>query len=369
MFVLKRSTLSTHRSTHLGAIAKSRCVLSVFRCPHRVCRGFTIIEVLVTIGLIGVLISLLIPAVMVSLEKARKIGCSNNLRQFGTAMSIVEGQFKAFPPIRQEKFTVNPGSPSTVARGFPLQTSPHVTLLSALELTSIADQIRIDNETFGLGDPMTSEVNAHLLDLRIPVFVCPSTDSLPGSTTYLMSNGTCPSNARIETEEVHTSALRGMFSPGGGRRAAEVVDGLSNTVAFSERITGDGNHSNYTPWRDIAGFELQTQPLPDSMKSRCKSLHTPIVNHLSFCGVGWLFGELGLTCYNHVLAPNSAIPDCSQSGTRFGSPSVVTARSLHDGGVFCLFVDGSVLFINQEIDEIAWRSIGTIDGGETNVSF
>lgn len=334
------------------------------RSVNSKCRGFTIVELLVSIGLIGVLLSLTAPAVMNAVEQARKTRCSNNLRQFGVAMNAVEAQFKAFPPVRDEQLIMDQTANTPIGRGFRLQTSPHISLLGPLGLTTIADQLRIQDDDFGYGDPMSSGLNSNLLTVRIPVFLCPSVDSSPGVTTYFMSNGTCPSNARIDSGDVRTSALRGVFSTGKGRRASEIVDGLSNTVAFSERITGDRDHTNYSPWRDIAAFGGEVTPLPDVVKTKCENLGSPIHKHLSFAGVGWLFGELGVTCYNHILPPNSKTPDCTQSGTTFGGPSVITARSLHDGGVFCLLVDGSVSFISEGIDVYVWRAMGTIDGGE-----
>jgi prepilin-type processing-associated H-X9-DG protein len=143
-----------------------------------------------------------------------------------------------------------------------------------------------------------------------------------------------------------------------------VTDGLSHTALFSERVVGDQDPSQVTSWRDVYMVAPSSTLLMTAQEAeeRCRSLTTAI-SHYSSAGRAWVAGSYQHSAYNHVLPPNSPVPDCaSLSDTTF--TGAMTARSLHPGGVNVCFGDASVRFVSQAIDLELWRALGTMYGAE-----
>ncbi len=126
-----------------------------------------------------------------------------------------------------------------------------------------------------------------------------------------------------------------------GIRVSQVTDGLSQTVFLSERVVGDRDVDRYTPSRDIAilASGVPDAHLPDGLAQACRSTPSNPADTYSYAGGTWLLSSNRLTSYNHILTPNSSIPDCETAGH-----VAVTARSQHPHGVHTLLGDGSVRF-------------------------
>jgi prepilin-type processing-associated H-X9-DG protein len=152
---------------------------------------------------------------------------------------------------------------------------------------------------------------------------------------------------------------RGYLAFHGGRKDSQFVDGKSNTAAFAEKLAGDRNPGTLTAWRDATWISDTTTLGPDDAMSVCQSPVDSADRHYSFGGYTWARSGYYQTWYNHVLTPNSYIPDCNIGN------GAVTARSLHPGGVNLLMADGSVHFISASIAMETWRAIGSVDGRET----
>lgn len=370
--------------------------------------GFTLVELLVVIAIIGILVGLLLPAVQAAREAARRMQCSNNLKQMGLAVFNYESAHKKFPPGRmapdwvrggsaRSSYTnynsVQQGAGSTDWTGF---RSVHMFILPFMEQTNIYNLI-----DFGApsavrmtrnGVPENTNYTAYANAAGL--FNCPSdpnTDTVisennyrynfGGSTPYagaLDSNNNDNTNARFMSLSCRGN---GAFTIGEALRVGTHTDGLSNTVFFAERNKGSGNDlGNQAPDNrfDMITMPGRTRGLldPDLVANNCLANPGPSRFHFNSAGRwlsgsdfsnGWPFGFYSSTMYNHVVPPNwsgldcgtwSAIPDAP------GEHAIVAARSMHTGGVNASMGDGSVHFVSENIDTLTWRALGTRDGGE-----
>jgi type II secretory pathway pseudopilin PulG len=334
--------------------------LQIERRPYRT--GFTQIEILVTIGLISLLIALLLPAIQAARERSRMVSCLNNLRQIGVAYQSMESTHRAFPPLLNRDPRL-PQQWNDLSK-FNVK-SAHYYMLPGLEQKSVYESIVLDNDVWTGNDPIQSSLNQAVLDMYVPVFVCPSNNVGQGGVSYLICYGTSSSGESTPGHQPPNTVLPGVAN---GVSSNMIADGLSNTVAFSERLTGDQDSERYNPSRDWAYIDSLSQAiestsplLPDMMQHLCRRDVRMEQQHASYNGSGWLFGRLGVTGYNHVLTPNSTTADCATPG---GGVGAYSARSRHFQGVHALFCDGSTRFWSESVDTSVWRAVGTISGDE-----
>ena len=328
--------------------------------------GFTIIELMVSITIIGLLVALLLPAVQSARETARRTTCVNHLKQYGIAITGFETTHREFPaglgPYQASTQTGLGQSPIAQAIDWLGYPAFHI----HLEPNEYSSLFRYEPEDW----PAWSRV-------PIPVLLCPSDQGLPG-TNYVACTGSHPrANSTGATGVLRDH--RGVFNRIYGLKAGEVTDGMSNTVAASERIQSDPDTNSYSREQDLWGPNLDVDWIEDADEfvQLCASLVAQPPSYYPHCGWSWDNGEYGGGLYNHLAVPNSPVPDCLSSiyhspplpGTRgppdrFGHIGMYTARSRHPGGVNVLFLDGGVRFISNSIDLQVWRGIGTISHGE-----
>ena len=300
--------------------------------------GFTLVELLAVLAILGLLMALLLPAVLQAREAARRVQCAANLKQFGTAIHNFEAVHCYFP--------------SGGDRGVSL----HVRLLPFIDQTSLYG--RID---WSVLQPGTTLLTGQSLD--IPLFNCPSDSESGGSgTNYVGNTGT----------GVQTYGFNGLFRYlaaqywGGGPehfRPRDAVDGLSNTALMSERLVDREGTDRRTLWR----LDSQRER-PDELEKfaeLCGGAGPATAEpHRRILGRLWTDGSLVKTLYNHVLPPNR--PTCSN-----GSDQVrgcYPAASLHRSGVQLLLADGAVRFASQNINRLTWRALGSRAGSEAATS-
>ena len=306
-------------------------------------RGFTLVELLVVIAIIGILVGLLLPAVQSARESARRMQCGNNLKQFGLAIHNYESANKRLPAGR---------SPSGL--------STHSQLLPYLEQTSAYNLIN-----FSVAWDHVDNTAARAVVL--PAFICPSdpVSVLPtgwAGTNYRSNQGSGILNALAPTLSSDPNFgypnPNGPFVPTTYLRISSVTDGLSNTAAFSEH--GKGDFSNAISTKSDT-FWPQTNPTtPDEAIRDCMAINTLDLQYQRNSNVGapWLQGSHSTSNYFHVAPPQSR--SCMFPPGRIST----TAKSYHTGGVQVARCDGSVSFVAQSIDLMAWRALGSRADGE-----
>lgn len=380
--------------------------------------GFTLIELLVVIAIIAVLIALLLPAVQQAREAARRTQCVNNLKQIGLAMHNYASTYNNnFPPARMEG-SKKGGDNNDFWRGV---ISVHAHILPYMDASSKYELFNFDVSRTRTFDSNGGWRWANITAMMAPVraFVCPS-ESNPspaidpydaggiGYTTifgadyghpgnnyrYNMGATACgavawtdqgglldPHSANCRTE------ITGPFGGGNGNsNIKQISDGLSQTVAFSERIFGDMSADDtvkaaFTAGQDVHRSMFVWNPVSSNnaaltstaLAIECEKQHTIgdmscLVIDLGFSDdSGYLYGTYVTTMYNHMWTPNSPFLDCYAPDTwPDGSrvKAILTARSFHNGGVNVLMCDGAVRFAGDSVDKEIWQSASTKNGNE-----
>ncbi len=372
--------------------------------------GFTLVELLVVIAIIGILVGLLLPAVQAAREAARRMSCSNNLKQMGLATLNYESTHRKFPPgrldpdysvggVAQASYTSYPTTlPSNAWTGF---RSVHTFILPYMEQGNVYNLIdfsvptSVRMTTGGGATPVNANYRAYANAAGI--FICPSCPftgriisennyryNFGGSTPFGGAQGSTSNNVTTATSPAGFSCRgNGAFTYGRSLNTGSYTDGLSNTTFFSERIKGSGrNLAAELPGKsDITNMLGRPQGLVDAdvMMTDCGNMVPQLNGGFNFNSAGrwldgsdfsngWPFGFYSSTMYNHVAPPNWRSIDC---GTRSAIPdapgehAIISARSFHTGGVNSSMGDGSVRFVSDTVDLQVWRALGTRDGGET----
>ena len=290
-------------------------------------RGFTLVELLGVITIIGVLAALVLPAVQSGREASRRVQCTNNLKQLGLALLSYESSVGLLP----------------LAYG----RSVHLRLLPHLDQVPLADAF----------DPARPELSTHTLRaVKVAAFLCPS-DNGAGRSTAWTNYAANIGNADWR----HPHRPNGAF--GGPIALRDFTDGMSQTVAMSEwSLSPDEPVATNPVTRDPKAtvFWIPELTTFDQIGSRCDSLDHSTAPIGDPKGLDWTEGSHGSTVYNHFLSINRY--SCHSGGSL--NSAAWTAGSRHPGGANVLFADGHVLFKKDEITLELWQALGSRNGGE-----
>jgi prepilin-type N-terminal cleavage/methylation domain-containing protein/prepilin-type processing-associated H-X9-DG protein len=320
-------------------------------------RGLTLIELLVVIVIIAVLIGLLLPAVQMVRDVAARSNCQNNLRQIGLAVLNYESVNGYLPPN---------GSWPTPAPGGPY--SVLVRILPYIEQMNLY-------QTVDLNASATSQPT--ITGQRISTYICPSDPNVklrPGTPpTYPASYGASWGDWHIGTG-LSPPGTNGAF-PGAsfpsqrGIRLADITDGTSNTAGMADVKTFQPSVANFNITAPV-----EAPASPNDVIFRSGGTLDKNTAHTS-----WAEGFGIYSALTFVFPPNTEIPYTAPNGMTFDIDwaattnngdvvAVILARSYHRGGVNALFMDGSVRFVTNSINQTTWRALGTRNGGEAFVT-
>lgn len=320
---------------------------------HRPNSAFTLVELLVVIAIIGILVGLLLPAVQAAREAARRMECSNNLKQYGLATLNFESSMKTFPF----------GSART-----PKKRTMFVDLFPYLEKSTISAIYNFNTDallppnviqfgaTHTFPDGTTGTWERAALAQLSATLRCPSDPGASNSAFYKADNyyrvrGSyvgCFGRYRVDPSQPlqsYVGVFRTQSSASGSHFKAhsfrDIADGSSNTLMFSEILlpisetARDSRGDVFNNGGERFGFMTETTP------------NTSALDFPHECGPGASQPSRNLPC----------LPSAAQG-------IFIAARSKHSGGVNTCRVDGSVAFVSNNIDLSTWRALGTIGWGE-----
>jgi len=343
-------------------------------------RAFTLVELLVVIAIIGILVALLLPAVQAAREAARRMQCSNNLKQIGLAIHNHHDTFKIFPTLGRAwqdypSFEPDNGSPDTA----PKQTAgPFYQILPYLEQTAVYDGGNAPNVTGDVG----VDRGLQIISAAIPAYYCPSRRQAKPFTrqshrTYYKTNLAV---AAVNGRNIGMIDYAGIDDDG-SNSSAMIVRGFFATTAalqaagFNNLDNGPGCFLR-TMWYSTAGttslrtigFEGLKDGTANTLLVGEKALNAAGFGSAPNDDTGFATGnDQDIACRqdfplvsDNALAQRMGFSNLTAGTNQFGSS--------HPGGINSVFADGSVHFISYTVDAIMFCRYGhRSDGGVVQV--
>ncbi|GAA4470240.1 DUF1559 domain-containing protein [Novipirellula rosea] len=361
-----------------------------FKRSHR---GFTLVELLVVIAIIGVLVGLLLPAVQAAREAARRMQCSNNVKQIGLGLHNYHAAYNKLP------------MQSGGTHGGPVNNAKILSwlipVLPFIEQQALYEQIANPLGTYPAMGPVPWDKGYDPWRTTVGSYRCPSdpTVGVPGETglnNYSACIGDCFQTTHTGGvnadgtvgDQGAKQRLRGVFETRYFTGFRDILDGTSNTIMAGEIVTDAGRLEIIgQPKMDQRDpfFDNPQQCYVDNVDPQRPQFYKDASN----TGAGdqrrgkrWADGRPMFTSVNTVRPPNKE--SCLWGGD--GSDGSYTMASRHQGGCHVLFADGAVKFITESIESGdqtkgnipragsvpgqespygLWGALGTKDGKET----
>ena len=382
--------------------------------------AFTLVELLVVIAIIGMLIALLLPAVQAAREAARRMQCSNNMKQWALTLHNYHSTYSRFPTqysqgaVKHERFSM------------------HYHLLPFMEQTALKDAVHNEDTIISPWQPTVGVVadtpenrrGQEIRTTRVAALLCPSDPErmelawLGGAHNHACArsnivicladgiahvdqnespytpSGTGTGTSRIITPVPHTTRAangvgdlthRLLFYWYKQSDFGTIADGSSNTIVISETVSG--NWDKRTIKGGTAGYQDFDDGGYNARPSMCMALRQgdsyrdDVANYDHPRGGNWLEASAAQNAFHTIIPPNG--PSCNKETTEAIRVGILAPASHHAGGVNAGMADGAVRFVTDSVDTGGlpmtrtgtylqgesvfgvWGAMGTPDGGES----
>ncbi|MEW4453022.1 DUF1559 domain-containing protein [Bremerella sp. JC817] len=296
--------------------------------------GFTLVELLVVIAIIGILVGLLLPAVQMAREAARRMQCTNNLKQVVLAFHNYADSYHGFP--NRQSFTTTPNT----GHGWGLKLLPYV-------------EQRALYDNFDLSKSFFESENQAITSTPVDTYLCPSSPSGPRTMDigpagqsatstgvagdYVVFHQIQDTGSGISCSTCNTAAPKIVNTV---TKLAEITDGLSNTILVAEEA---GRPDFYIGSEKQASNSSMTNP--------------------TFWGCWASFQSVT------ARGSNASVPPGAGGNYTMNRSNTQGVYSFHPGGAMFGLCDGSVRFISETTALSILISLSSRDGGETIAAY
>ena len=334
------------------------------RQKNRQC-GFTLIELLVVIAIIAILIALLLPAVQQAREAARRTQCKNNLKQIGLALHNYHDTHGVFPPAWIPAVRVNYFGCGDVVTSRCGSWAWSTFILPQIDQSPIYNALNVSVETVP-PLPVEQDASSADLDILLPAYTCPSsvasditkwgaTNTYPYDDGYrrsdypvVLSINSGQNISDTKTATTDGSPMKAMFEIISSTRMRDVTDGTTNTLMVGERRVPPKRPTGWNP-QQSGGIWICAATGPNEFPYR-----NPSVGGVTHLARNNIYSSGG----SYDWERRTPLPINSFYNDRIGF------GSMHSGGAqFCL-ADGSVRFLSENIDQILYENLSTMQDGE-----
>ncbi|HVX10849.1 MAG TPA: DUF1559 domain-containing protein [Pirellulales bacterium] len=318
--------------------------------------AFTLVELLVVIAIIGLLVSLLLPAVQAARESSRRTSCFNNLKQVGISMQTYHDVLGQFPPA----YVVSPTTNTLMGAPDPTtgDTGPGWGFLAMI--LPFGEQAPLYN-SLNVNLPCWAPANAGPVRTKVAAYVCPSATNVLSTYNVVDSSG----NSLATFASANYVGVAGRFSP--WQQYFDPATDLSTISVGGATVDGVLYRNSRTRLADITDGTSHTIMVSEKTPYHSESTWVGVVPN-------------GVTCPTLRFATVGCDPASSQVNVHTGptpgeTPPVIKPPSQplantdevwsnHPEGANVLFCDGSVKFILDTVDNLTWSYYGTRAAGD-----